>query len=181
MKSIVFVILFYFIKRRHAGLLRLMKKGRILYNRFGFSVSSLYQLAALFFFYISTDNKKHVKKRILSAVRMCCATMRAVENLGKPKESARNISGSWSLLLIRTYSCSSVYRDVFVVRVFKRRYQNKDIIIVCQDMCLSFSANLPPFVVPQNTVLVEKIGALCSTSPLFFSILLLLVYMWGAV
>lgn len=47
-----------------------------------------------FFFYISTDNKKHVKKRIFSAVKMYCAIMKAVENLGKPKESARNISDS---------------------------------------------------------------------------------------
>lgn len=69
---------------------------------------------------------------IFSAMRMYCATLKAVENLGKPKESARNICGSSSLLLIHTYSWSSVYRDVFVViRVFKICYQNKEIITVC--------------------------------------------------
>jgi len=56
----------YFIKIRHAVLLRLMKKGSILYNRFWFFVSSLRQFMDFFFFLNQHKKKTCKEKSILS-------------------------------------------------------------------------------------------------------------------
>lgn len=174
-------------------LLRLMKKGSILYNRFWFSVSSLHQLAVFvvwfgFFFPKSAQIIVNMQRK---EYFLLWGHVEPLLKQSKPKIKQKNVPEIF-LALGRyfKYACipGLLQREIVfvVITVFKCFLYFGKILTVCQDMCLWnrtflwISFLLWCLKIQGRWVLLENIRALSSTSPLISSILLLLIYIWGA-